>query len=190
MQALLGFGFLAVLAIAILSGLQAGGSVGQTTGIIITAVLTYLLTRFSERDRYQRELEAKIVSDKKLLYKSYLDIIRGYIDAKSNSRPSTEQLQAKFRGFFFHAMLNAEDEVLRAHRDYLDAPSEFNLPAFGDVIMAMRRDAGVTSSQLTSADVMQVLLGDIDDPSLYEEWERRKADGVPPSQPRAIPNDA
>ena len=180
MDALIGFVALAVIAVGAFWGLQFGGPVAQVVTIVITAGLTYSVAYVQERNKYQRELEAKLVSDKRILYKYYLDIIRAYLGGGKKT-PKAEDIGPKTQAFFYSAMLNASDDVIRAQNAFLrltDDDNAHNLaaPAMADVILAMRRDAGLGSSSLTTTDIMRPLINDIDDNlGPFEEWERRRA---------------
>jgi hypothetical protein len=159
MQALIGFVALAVILVATYWGLQIGGSVAQVITLVIGGGLTYALARFQERERYQRELDAKVLSDKRLLYKTYLDIIRSYGNEPAKQLKPSE-IASHYLKFNFNAILTASDDVIRAHIAFMAAPTEFNLPALGDVVIAMRRDSGVKGT-LTPIEAMTALLNDM-----------------------------
>jgi hypothetical protein len=187
-QALIGFVALGLIAVGAFWGLQLGGPVAQVITILVTGGLTYGVARVQERDKYQREVEAKLVSDKRLLYKSYLDLWRGYI-GKNAKPPSEAEVGPKMQAFFFNAMLNASDEVIRAQNEFLrltqsETDNQLVIPAMADVILAMRRDAGIDSHSLAPADIMRPLISDLDDNlGIFEQWEQRKLERAQEQRP-------
>jgi hypothetical protein len=174
-------GLIALLAIVAggVWGLQTGGAAANLVTILITTGAGYGVARYQDRAHYQRELEAKLVSDKRLLYKYYLDILKSILGPE-NTAPAIAEAAPKMRSFFFNAMLNASDDVIRAQNKFLrltpaDNEERLTLPAIADVILAMRRDAGLDTS-LGTIDIMRPLINDLDENlEPFEEWERQRA---------------
>lgn len=170
-----------VALIAIVAGgvwaLQIGGPPAQLVTVLVTAGAAYAVARYQDRERYKREIESKLVSDKRLLYKYYLDLVQSFM--AEGAKLNTAETSAKMQKFFYNAMLNASDDVVRAQNAFLRvvAADQENLiiPALGDVVLAMRRDAGLETS-LTASDIMRPLISDLDtNLELFDEWEKHKA---------------
>jgi hypothetical protein len=140
---------------------------------------------FQARDAYQRELDSKLVTDKKVLYKSYLDLFQGFL-ASSSDEVKPENV-VRMNKFIYSAMLNSSDDVVRMHNAVTDLArqeSDLVMPALAEVVLAMRRDAGLPDTGLTPIEILRPMANDIDEhPELLLRWEAWKAE-YPPVPPR------
>lgn len=188
MQTLIGFvTFIALLAVGLL-GLQAGGQVAQAIIGLLSAGVGFAVWRAQENAKNARELESKLGSDKKVLYKLYLDVLRDVVetDGKVNAAATVKQL----RRWVFASLLIASDEVVLAFNRFLGAArvgENMAVPAIADVILAMRLDAGDADSTLEPIDILQTFIKneEIDDMRPLCEMlkrERHKAWRLPPAR--------
>ena len=187
MQTLIGLVVFVILVAFGLFGLQAGGSVPQAIIVLLSAGVGLAVWKAQENAKQTRELESKLGSDKNVLYKLYLDILREVLE-KGDSQDATAPV-GKLRRFAFGALLIAPDEVVLAHDRFLHASrvsDEMVVPAIADVILAMRRDAGQETTRLQPIDVLAAFIKaeDIDRIKLLcDQWTREKAHVWPPPGP-------
>ncbi len=183
MQTLLGLIVFIVLVVAGLLGLQAGGSVPQAVIILLSAGVGLGVWRAQENAKQTQELEAKLGTDKKVLYKLYLDIVRDVIEKEGKA--DAKVYVPKLRRWVFASLLNASDEVVLAHDRFLNASrvgDEVVVAAIADVILAMRRDLGEEPTNLKLIDIPATFIKaeDIDKMRpLSDKWEREKATAWP-----------
>jgi hypothetical protein len=198
MSALLGFITLILLAFAGIWGLQAGGAISQAVILLLSSLAAFGLWRAQQSATREQELKAKLVTDKKVLYKLYLDIVEellGRAGPKVNAQQVASTLK-KLNTFVFGSLLIASDEVVIAHDRFLraskildpatKAPDEkMLLPAVADVLMAMRRDAGETTTNLRPIDLMATFVRDVEDmSSSFDRWASERARAWPSASKR------
>lgn len=192
-QTLIGGAVFIVLVALGLVGLQAGGSVPQAIIFLLSAAVGFAVWKYQESAKRAQELEAKLVTDKTVLYKVYLDVIREIIEkagGKMDERTLAPILK-KLNAFVFGSLLIASDDVVLAHDRFMGASEiadEMVLPAVADVILAMRRDAGEKATQLRTIDVLATFIKRSDVETFRphcERWEREKTSAWPP--PRQTP---
>jgi hypothetical protein len=182
MQALLG---LIVLIGAIglgVFGLQAGGGVQQAVVVILTAIVGFVVWRAQTTREYARNLEDKLATDKRAVYKLYVDVIRKVAEGTKSGRAfNSEELIGNLRLAAFMSLLNASDEVVRAEGRFMQLAnqpdkSNLSLAAMADVLLAMRRDSGQEETTLEPSDLMAVWIKDMKNmDSIFSEWEAVKA---------------
>jgi hypothetical protein len=190
MQTLVGLlVFIALVGLG-LWGLQAGGAVPQATIIFLSAAVTVAVWGFQENAKQRAELEAKLGSDKRVLYKLYLDILRDILGKSGEVDPAASAAYiTRLRLWVYGALLNASDDVLLAHNRFLNAhriSDEMAVPAIADVILAMRRDAGEGTTGLRTIDILGTVIkpGDTDKlRPLCDQWEREKDKAWPSGPP-------
>ncbi len=196
MQTLVGFVVFVILVAFGLYGLQAGGAVPQAMIILLSAGVGLAVWKAQENAKQAQALEGKLASDKQVLYKLYLDVLREVAEkgSKVDQRTSTAYLR-KLRSFVFGSLLIASDEVIWAHDRFLNASrisDQMVLPAVADVILAMRRDTGESTTELQAIDVLATFIKaeDIDKlRPLCEQWAREK-EKVWPSRRQAASRDS
>jgi hypothetical protein len=189
MQTIVGLLALGIIVAVTFAALQSGGAPAQVVTLVIAGIVTYAVARVQEREKYQRELDAKLVTDKNVLYKAYLDMIKEYM-GKGKRAPNPAQMLPRIQAFVFSSMLNASDDVIRAHNRWMKLTNNADasrqrliVPALGDVILAMRRDTGEPKSTLRPVDIMRPLITDIDDNlTMFDEWERFKGTQATPQR--------
>lgn len=177
--------FLALVALGLI-GLQAGGSVPQATILLLSAGVGLGVWSWQEKAKQTHDLETKLGSDKKALYKLYLDVLREVVEkgGKMDAR-DTEKYVKRLRAFAFSALLIGSDEVVLAHDRFLNAGrvgENMPMAAIADVILAMRRDAGEDTTNLQLIDVLAVFIKaeDVDDfKPACDQWNREKAKAWP-----------
>ena len=155
-QTLLGFIVFVVLVVAGLVGLQAGGSIPQAVILLLSAAAGLGVWRAQENARRAQDLESKLVTDKTFLYKVYLDVLRELFE-KGTNQQVVAGLMKKLNAFVFGSLLIAADDVVLAHDRFMRASAiseEMVFPAVADVILAMRRDAGKTATNLRPIDLV------------------------------------
>jgi len=193
-QALVGFGALAVVVVIGYWLLQAGGAISQVTTLAITALVTYGIARLQARETYQRELEQKLVTDKRLLYKSFLDVAKDAFTDPSKIKPETTI--PRMRQFLFGSLMNASEDVIKAYNEFSRVSQDTSrqdqtIAALGELILAMRRDIGVVDAELLPIEIMGTLVTDIDaNISPFEIWEGEHAAArkrLSPSRSKAEP---
>jgi hypothetical protein len=177
-QTLLGFIVFVVLVVLGLDGLQAGGSVPQAVIIMLSAAVGLGVWRAQENARHARDLESKLVTDKTFLYKVYLDVLRELFE-KGTDKRVVAGLMKKLNAFVFGSLLIASDDVVLAHDRFMRASTiseEMVLPAVADVILAMRRDAGKTATNLRPIDVLAAFVKDIETLApAFDRWAKEGA---------------
>jgi len=87
-QTLIGLVVFVILVAFGLFGLQAGGSVPQAIIVLLSAGVGLAVWKAQENAKQTRELESKLGSDKNVLYKLYLDILREVLE-KGDSQDAT-----------------------------------------------------------------------------------------------------
>jgi hypothetical protein len=150
---LLGLIVFVILVVGGLLGLQAGGQVPQAVIILLSAGVGFAVWRAQKNAEQTQELEAKLGSDKKVLYKLYLDIMREVVE--KGGKADTKTYVGRLRRWVFATLLIASD----------------------DVVLAMRRDAGEETS-LQPIDILATLItaDDIDKMRpICDQWARDKA---------------
>lgn len=190
MQTLLGLIVFAILVALGFAGLQAGGSVPQALIVLLSAAVGFGVWRSQENAKRAQDLEAKLVSDKKTLYKVYLDVLREVVEKSESAanEAATAAILKRLRAFVFGSLLIASDEVVLAHDRFLNASrvsDELVMPAVADVILAMRRDAGGEDTALLPIDVLATFIKaeDIDKMKpLCDQWAKEKAKAWPVSR--------
>lgn len=136
-----------------------------------------------ENAKQTQALEAQLGSDKKVLYKLYLDVMREV--AERGSKLNTVASVNKLRKWAFASLLIASDEVVLAHDRFLNAEKigdSMSIAAIADVILAMRRDAGENGTNLHLIDVLQTFIKseDIDKMKpICDQWERDRDKASP-----------
>jgi hypothetical protein len=192
MQTLIGLATFLILVGLSLLGLQAGGQVPQAVILLLSAGVGLAVWRAQETAKQAQDLEAKLGSDKGVLYKLYVDIIRDIFD--KGAKADTTAVVKKLMAWSFGSMLIASDEVVLAHDRFMNASrmgEQLVLPAVADVILAMRRDAGDAGSGLQTIDILQTFIKaeDIDTmKALCAKWEAEKAKAWPMTRPRKAPS--
>jgi hypothetical protein len=184
-ETLVGGAVFVVLVVVGLVGLQAGGSVPQAVIIVLSAGVGLGVWTTQENRKRAQELEAKLVTDKAVLYKVYLDVLRdlfGKVGGKADERTLAPILN-KLNTFVFGSLLIASDEVVIAHDRFMRASSvapEMVLPAVADVILAMRKDVGEAATDLRPIDVLATFVRDIEDLApAFDRWAKEKARAWP-----------
>jgi hypothetical protein len=180
MQTFLGFVLFVGLVAAGLFALQAGGQVPQATIVLLSAGVAAGVWRWQENAKQTQDLEARIGSDKKVLYKLYLDVVRELVQrgAKADATKSVVQLQR----WAFGSLLIASDEVVLAHDRFMNAgrvSDDMAIAALADVILAMRRDLSDGPTDLQPVDVLATFIKGGDDIDkmrlLCEKWAHERA---------------
>jgi hypothetical protein len=188
-SAILGFVTLVILLLAGIWGLQAGGGVSQAVILIISSIAAFGVWRAQQSATREQELRAKLVTDKKVLYKLYLDIVEELFD-KAGPKPVNAQAVAstlkRLNTFVFGSLLIASDEVIIPHDRFLRASKVLDpatkqpdeklvIPAVADVLLAMRRDAGETTA-LRPIDLMATFVRDVENmSSSFDRWAAEKS---------------
>jgi hypothetical protein len=179
MQTLLGFLVFIVLLASGLWALQAGGSIPQATIALLSAGVGYSVWRSQQKAREASDLEAKLVIDKRALYKIYLDLLRDFLRGEKLDDAKSKALVTEMRRFVFGAMLNASDDVLLAHNRFMRATStspDIVLPAVADVIFAMRQDIAGGQSKVAPIAILATFVNDISNyREIFDRWERQKS---------------
>lgn len=185
MQTVLGLVVFLLLVAAGLLGLQAGGSVAQAVIVLLSAGVGLGVWKTQEDAKNARELQTKLGSDRNVLYKLYLDVLREMLETPGKLDDRTAAAYVKrLRTFAFSALLIASDEVVMAHDRFVNASrvgDDMAIAAVADVILAMRRDAG-ESAQLQLIDVLATFIkaDEIDKMKpICDLWNREKAKAWP-----------
>lgn len=185
MQTVLGLVVFLLLVAAGLLGLQAGGSVAQAVIVLLSAGVGLGVWKTQEDAKNARELQTKLGSDRNVLYKLYLDVLREMLETPGKLDDRTAAAYVKrLRTFAFSALLIASDEVVMAHDRFVNASrvgDDMAIAAVADVILAMRRDAG-ESTQLQLIDVLATFIkaDEIDKMKpICDLWNREKAKAWP-----------
>ena len=185
MQTVLGLVVFLLLVAAGLLGLQAGGSVAQAVIVLLSAGVGLGVWKTQEDAKNARELQTKLGSDRNVLYKLYLDVLREMLETPGKLDDRTAAAYVKrLRTFAFSALLIASDEVVMAHDRFVNASrvgDDMAIAAVADVILAMRRDAG-ESTQLQLIDVLATFIkaDGIDKMKpICDLWNREKAKAWP-----------
>lgn len=196
LNALVGLVALVAIVGVLIWGLLAGGAATSIVPLLIGGGITYAIAHFQERERYQRDLDAKIATDKAVLYKMYLDILRDMFDAsggKVDARTMAPILK-RLNRFVFGSLLIASDDVVLAHDRFMRASKisdQMVLPAVADVIVAMRRDIGKAPTSLRPIDTLAAFVRDIDSLApAFEQWAREKDSTWPVPAGAAKPSRA
>ncbi len=109
----------------------------------------------------KRELRKQLAAEKQKHYLAFLNVVLSAIVDSENMDV------AKFREWSLQLLLVASDDVVRSwnraraigETDGQEQEDKFRaLLAFGDVFLAMRKDAGLPDSKLTSAETLALLV--------------------------------
>ncbi len=160
--------------------LQAGGGLSDAAVVLLSAGVGYGISRAQASSEAAAEFELRLASDKRFLYKLYTDLVRNVLENKDTQDRRTQKLILEMRRFVFGSMINASDGVVLAHNRFLRAANlraELVLPAMADVILEMRRDAGMAETKLKPVTILASFVNDIEDhPDLLQLWEKQKGD--------------
>jgi hypothetical protein len=185
-QTLLGLVVFAGLVALGFWGLQAGGSVPQAVILLLSAGVGFGVWKAQDSAKQTQELEDKLGSDKKVLYKLYLDVMREVVEQGDKAKAA--EYVPKLRKWAFATLLIASDEVVLAHDRFLNASrvsDDVVIAAVADVILAMRRDVGDETTNLKLIDIVATFIRSEDIEAmrpLCEQWEREKAQAWPLSR--------
>lgn len=188
MQALAGFVALAIMAIGGYWMLAQGGGPQAAVLLILGGLVAYVGYRGQKALDRAQELESRLAGDKRKVYEDFITIFRetsghgGGSPAGTNggepSPPSpglTPEQTKRLGDFVCGSILIGSDDVVRAVSvlSRLDrfGDERLRVPAFADVLVALRKDVGYPGTGLSPVELAAVFITDVEDHlDWFQSW--------------------
>ncbi len=167
MQLLVGLVALAVMGVGGYALLEQGGGPQAAVVVVLTGLVGYLVYRSQKAIDHAHALESQLAADKRQSYQAFVDLWRS-ISSTSEINPDHEKALGDF---IYGSLLIGSDEVVRAvgvlSRLGTLGDERIRVPAFADVLLALRKDVGYPNTELMPAELAAVVVNDIEE---HLEW--------------------